>query len=58
MPKFNVSYAYFKLDANGKPKGKSSTTRTVEATSDFMALEIIKGKHPGYEIELKKIEQK
>lgn len=57
MAKYNVSYAYYKV-VNGRPGGKTSTTRTVEATSDFMALEVIKGKHPGCVIELRKIEQK
>lgn len=58
MAKYYVSYAYYKLDDKGRPKSKTSTSRTVEATSDLIALQIIKGKHPGYEIELRKIEQK
>ena len=58
MAKFYVSYSYYKLDEKGRPKSKTATSRTVEATSDLMAMQIIKGKHPGYEIELRKIEQK
>ncbi|MEQ1320043.1 MULTISPECIES: hypothetical protein [Acinetobacter] len=57
MAKFHVTYAYYKI-VNGRATGKTSTSRTVEATSDFMAVEIIKGKHSGYEIEIRKIEQK
>lgn len=58
MAKFYVSYAYSKLDEKGRSKSKIATSRTVEATSDLIAVQIIKGKHPGYEIELRKIEQK
>ena len=57
MAKYYVSYAYFRIDKNGRPTGKTSTSRTVEATSDSLALQIIKGKHAGYEIELRSIKQ-
>lgn len=55
MAKYNISYSYYKLDEKGRPKNKTSTMSTVEATSDFMASQIIRGKHPGYEIEFRKI---
>jgi hypothetical protein len=58
MAKFFVSYFYYKLDDNGRPKSKTSTSKTIDATSDLMALQMIKSKHPGYEIELRKIEAK
>lgn len=58
MPSFRISYAYFKLDDRGRPKSKSSTQGTVQAPSDLAAMEMIRSKHPGYEIEFRKIEQK
>lgn len=57
MAKYKVSYAYYEIK-DGKQSGKNVCVKTVEATSDTTALEIIKGKHPGKLIELRSIEEK
>ncbi|EHK9073604.1 hypothetical protein [Vibrio diabolicus] len=58
MAKYTVSYAYYTIGSNGKPSGKTGTQRTVEATSDSAAMMIIASKHPGKEIEWRKITRK
>ncbi len=58
MAKYSISYARYKLDANGKKGSGTSTTITVEATSDYAAMEIVKSKHPGYFIEIRSIKEK
>ncbi|MFW2597775.1 hypothetical protein ACN9JZ_03545 [Aliarcobacter butzleri] len=58
MAKYYISYNRYKLDQKGNKIGVIGSAVTVEATSDFMALEIIKGKHPGFNIEVKSIKQK
>ena len=55
MAKYIVSFAYYKLDDKGKPKGKTSTQKTIEAESDLAVMEIIKSQYPGNEIEFRKI---
>ncbi|WP_286258093.1 hypothetical protein [Pseudoalteromonas apostichopi] len=57
MAKYKVSYAYYEIKKDGKAGGKTGCVKTVEATSDMMALKIIEGKHPGKLIELRSIEE-
>jgi len=58
MATYAMSYYYYKLDDKGRPKSKTSTSWSVQATSDLIALQMLKQRHPGYEIELRKIEQR
>ena len=58
MAKYQISYARYKLDQKGNKTGVTGSVVTVEATSDSMAFEIVKSKHPGFNIELRSIKQK
>lgn len=51
MATFKISYAYYKIDKNGKPGGKTSTSRKVQAVDISDAKDIVRGMHSGYEIE-------
>ena len=58
MAKYFISYCYYKLDDKGRPKSKTCTSLTVQATSDLIAHQMVNQRHPGYEIELRKIEER
>ena len=58
MPKYDVTYARFKVDSKGKAGSKSTTQKTVEAESDSSAMKIITSSNHGYEIEFRKIVKK
>ncbi len=58
MAKYYISYAYFKLDEKGRPKSKTSTSGTFQTTSETIAVQMVQQRHPGYQIELRKVEER
>lgn len=49
--KYKIAYKYFKLDDKGRPKSKSSTHAIVTAPSDLAAMEAIRSRHIGFEVQ-------
>lgn len=57
MAKFSISFARFKVNANGKKGGVTSTSKRVEAPSAEIAMAMIQGQYPEYSIEFRSIRE-
>ena len=58
MSRYYITYAYFKLDEKGRPKSKTSTSGTFQTSSESIAVQMVHQRHPGYQIELRKVEER
>jgi hypothetical protein len=57
MAKFSISFARFKINADGKKGGVTSTSKRVEAPSAEVAMAMIQSQYPEYFIEFRNIKE-
>jgi len=55
MAKYKISYAYYKIDKNGKPQSKTSTNKTIESETESGAMQILQSQYPSHQIEYRKV---